>query len=101
MVTAVAIVTKDPSGKDQRCIVGKLEADNGQLLMVITNDQGYDVFKEVPMPFDGLLKLAALDPAGVSYSYPVHIDGQNVTLRVGGAQDNPQDIPLPACVPFA
>src|SRR5438046_1962122 len=71
-----------------------------ELLMIITNDQGYDVFKRVPVPFVGTLKLQAKDASGTMYSQPVTITGANVTLRVGGTQVSPQDMVLPACIPF-
>jgi hypothetical protein len=104
MITAVAIVVKDPSGKDLVNVVGKLETEDGMtLLMIISNNEAYDIFKRVPLPFDGLLKLQANGTDGKAYIQPVHIPegANNVTLRVGGAQDNPQDILLPAAVPFA
>ncbi len=73
------------------------------LMMIISNNEGYDIFKRVPLPFTGLLKLQGNGTDGKVYSVPVSIpDGAvNVTLRVGGRQDNPQDILLPAVVPFA
>ncbi len=102
-ITAVAVVTQTPGGAVVRNVVGKLERANGtELLMVITNDQGYDVFNQVPVPFDGTLKLQGTMTDGNAYSVSVSIPvaAVNVTLRVGGMQVNPQDIVLPPVVPF-
>ncbi len=101
-ITAVSIVTQDPTGAILPLIIGKLETDDGMtLLMAITNGDGFDSFKRVPLPFDGLLKLQANGKDGKPYVVEVHIpDGAvEVTLRVGGIQVNPQDIVLPPAVP--
>jgi len=103
MMAAVATVLQDPAGTPLAAIVGKLETDDGMtLLMIVSNDDGYDVFKRVPLPFDGLLKLQAKGEDGRAYVQSVHIPegATNVTLRVGGEQVHPQDIVLPGCVPF-
>lgn len=103
MITAVAVETIQAGGAVARCIVGKLETEDGMtLLMTIGNEQGYDIFKRVPLPFVGQLHLQGLDPEGKAYVQNVSIpDGAvNVTIRVGGTQVNPQDILLPAVVPF-
>lgn len=101
MITAVATVLQDPNGKLHGAMVGKLETEDGMtLLMIISNGDGFDEFKRVPLPFDGLLKLQANGTDGKPYSVPVHIpaDAVNVTLRVGGVQVHPQDIVLPPAV---
>jgi hypothetical protein len=103
MIAAVAAVVQDPDGAVLPSVVGKLETEDGMtLLMIISNDDGYDIFKKVPLPFDGVLKLQAKTEDGKAYEVPVFIpkDAGNVTLRVGGTQVNPHDIVLPAAVPF-
>lgn len=94
--TAVAIVAMFGPSQPAVGVIGKLEsADGMQLLMVVTNTQGYDVFKDVPVPFVGTLKLSC----GVQYyEQAVSISGNEVTLRCGPSASNPQDIQLPAVV---
>ena len=102
-MTAIAIVVQQADGMPLPLVVGKLETADQTTLVVVTNDDGYDVFFRVPLPFDGVLKLQARDGSGKTYAQPVTIPAGavNVTLRVGGTQVNPQDVLLPAAVPFA
>ena len=102
--TAVAIVTKDASGKVVPGVLALLKSPDlpGGILADISNGDGYLEVKSVPVPFSGVLKLggtaAPYGPNG--NGEPVTVDGENVTIRVGGGLDNPQDVLLPACVPF-
>ena len=72
-------------------------------LFAITNNDGYAVWNNVPLPFTGKLQLAAAvmpyGPGGngVDITLP---DGQNLTLRVGHKNFEPQDLQLPGAVPF-
>lgn len=98
MTTSVAVVALTASGQPMKGGVVHLESGNGDLLFDITNPDGYSVFKVVPLPFVGVLKLAGTIDY---YERPVSIpDVANVTLRVGGSRVNPQDIVLDPCVPF-
>lgn len=105
MQTAVALVAKTASGQPVPGVLAMLKSPDvpGGILADLTNGDGYMVFNNVPVPFTGVLKLGGTAaPYGDNGNgVPVSVSGSNVTLRVGGAQDNPQDILLPACVPFA
>ena len=99
MITAVALVTADASGRVLPGVVGYLrspELPNG-FLFGITNLDGYVVFNNVPTPFTGTLQLAG---AAAYYQQPVSVSGENVTIRVGPSPSNPQDVHLPACTSF-
>ena len=76
----------------------------GGFLFAITNNDGYAVWPEVPMPFTGKLQLAGTvapyGPGGNGVDINI-ADGTNVTLRVGGKNPSPQDVVLPGAVPFA
>jgi hypothetical protein len=72
----------------------------GVLFTGITNGDGYLAFANVGMPFTGTLQLAG---ACQYYEQPIVVNAVNVTLRVGSwppSPPNPQDLQLPACVPF-
>jgi hypothetical protein len=101
-VTAVAVVVADASGKAIPGTVAYLKAPElvGGFLFAITNDKGYALWPEVPVPFTGVLQLAAAAaPYGSSADHggePVNIpDGNNITIRVGPTPANPQDVQLP------
>lgn len=104
MLTAVAIVTADASGRPLAGVVAYLRAPSlpGGFLFDITNGDGYAVFNNVPVPFSGTLKLAgAAAPYGTNGNgVDVNVSGQSVTLRVGPTPASPQDVQLPACIPF-
>ncbi len=101
-VQAVAVVTLGPDGKPVPGVVGKLgTTDGAELLLTIGNDDGYDKFDRVPVPFVGTIRLQARTADGKMYVQPIAIPDQpEVTIRVGGAAVGPHDIVLPACLPF-
>lgn len=99
MKTSVALVTLDAQGNPVKGVIAHLESGVGELLFDITNPDGYSVFKQVDVPFTGVLKLAGTVEY---YERPVSLgSAQNVTIRVGGQAVNPGDIVLDPCVPFA
>lgn len=104
MLTALAIVTANASGRVIPGVACYLRAPSlpGGFLYDVTNNDGYAVFNNVPVPFSGVLKLSgpvqAYGDGGNGEA--VAVSGQSVTLRVGPTHANPQDILLPACVPF-
>ncbi len=104
MLTAVAIVIADATGRAIPGVVAYLRAPSlpGGFLFDITNGDGYAVFNNVPVPFAGNLKLAgSAAPYGPNGNgEDVNVGGQNVTLRVGPTPASPQDVQLPAAVPF-
>lgn len=98
-LTALAIVTVDPSGAPLAGVIAYLRAPSleGGFLFAITNADGYAEWS-APLPFSGQLQLAG---AAQYYEQTLtNVSGQNVTLRVGASSGNPQDVKLPACVPF-
>lgn len=98
MLTAVALVVFTGPNSPMAGAVAHLETSDGtQLLFDITNRDGYAVWNNVPVPFVGKLKIAGTVQY---YEADVTISGQSVTLRVGPSAANPQDILLPAAVPF-
>lgn len=98
MQTAIAAVIVTQAGSPIPGAIAHLETGDGKLLLLdIANVDGYLVFNNVPVPFVGKLKIAG---AAQYYEQPVSISGNNVTLRVGPSQANPQDLMLPAAVPF-
>ncbi len=102
--TAVAVVTVDANGKAVAGTACYLNAPSlvGGFLFAITNNDGYALWPSVPVPFSGTLQLTgaakAYGPNG--NGEPVTVNGVNVTIRVGPSPANPQDVILPACVPF-
>lgn len=105
MLTAIAIVTADATGRVIAGVACYLRAPQlpGGFLYDVTNNDGYAVFNNVPVPFDGVLKLSgavqAYGDKGNGAQVQVGAE-ENVTLRVGPTPSSPQDIQLPACVPF-
>ena len=99
MQTALAIVVATDAGSVIPGAIGTLESKSGayQLLVGITNKDGYAVFNNVPIPFDGMVKLTG---AVQYYEAPFTVTGQNVTLRVGPTPASPQDVLLPGAIPF-
>lgn len=102
--TAVAVVTVTVAGKAVAGTVCYLHSPSlpTGFLFAITNDDGYAVWPSVPVPFSGTLQLSG---AAAAYGRngngePVTVSGSNVTIRVGPSPSNPQDVQLPACVPF-
>ena len=71
-------------------------------LFAITNNDGYAVWNNVPMPFTGKLQLAgavqAYGPGGNGMD--INLDGDSLTLRVGNKNFTPGDPRLPGAVPF-
>lgn len=102
-VQAVAVVTLDANGVAIPGVVGKLSTTSGSdLLLTIGNDDGYDEFDRVPVPFVGEIRLQARDQAGHMYVQAISIpDIPELTIRIGGVKSKPDDILLPACAPFA
>ena len=104
MTTAVAIVAATADGKPMGGVIAYLSAPTlpGGFLFAITNNDGYAIWGSVPTPFTGTLQLAgAAMPYGPNGNgEPVGVNAVNVTLRVGPTGANPQDILLPAAVPF-
>jgi hypothetical protein len=96
--TALAITTLDAGGKVIPGVIALLRSPQvpGGILGDISNNDGYMIF-EVPMPFSGVLHLGG---AAQFYEQAISVNGTNVTIRVGGGNHNPQDLMLPACVPF-
>ncbi len=103
-LTAVALVALTDSGQPLPGVLAMLKSPDvpGGILADLTNGDGYMVFNNVPVPFSGVVKLGgAAAPYGPNGNgEAVTVSGDNVTLRIGGQQDNPQDLLLPACVPF-
>ncbi len=100
MNTSLAIVTVTASGQPVSgaiCYLQSPELPNG-FLFAITNNDGYAIWPEVQMPFDGTLQIAGA--AKFYQQNDVKVSGANVTLRCGPSPSNPQDIILPAVVPF-
>jgi hypothetical protein len=99
MNTAVALVALDSAGHPVPGVVALLKSPTvlGGILADITNLDGYMLFDQVPVPFSGVLHMAG---GCQFYEQAVTVAGNNVTLRVGGVASNPQDLVLPACVPF-
>lgn len=97
--TALAIVTfSGPNAPVSGCICYlQSPALSGGFLFAITNPDGYAVWNDVPMPFSGTLQIAG---AAQFYQQTVSVNAANVTLRCGPSPSNPQDIQLPAVVPF-
>lgn len=98
-LTAIAVVVADATGRVIPGVVGKLSTkDETVLLMTIANNDGYDVFANVPVPFVGEIRLSS---GVVFYTQPISIPegARNVTIRVGPTPSNPQDILLPGAVP--
>lgn len=104
MMTAVAVVAADAQGAPMGGVIAYLSSPSlpGGFLFAITNLDGYAVWNAVPQPFTGVLQLAgAAMPYGPNGNgETVTINAVNVTLRVGPTGSNPQDILLPAAVPF-
>lgn len=99
MLTALAIVTfSGPNTPVSGCIC-YLQSPTlpGGFLFAITNADGYALWPAVPMPFAGTLQIAG---AAQFYQQPVSVNGSDVTLRCGPSPSNPQDIHMPAVVPF-
>ncbi len=97
--TALAIVAvSGPNAPVSGCIC-YLQSPTlpGGFLFAITNNDGYALWPAVPMPFTGTLEIAG---AAKFYQQAVSVSGSNVTLRCGPSTSNPQDIQLPAVVPF-
>lgn len=100
MITDVAIVTFDASGKPVVGCAAYLRAPQlpGGFLFDITNALGYALFKNVPVPFAGSVKMTG---GCQFYEQPVSVpEAINVTIRVGPSPSNPQDVSLEPCVPF-
>lgn len=104
MMTAVAVVVATSTGQPIGGVIAYLQSPtlSGGFLFAITNNDGYAVWNAVPSPFTGTLQLAgAARPYGPNGNgEAVTINAVNVTLRVGPTPSNPQDILLPAAVPF-
>jgi hypothetical protein len=99
-LTAFALVAKDETGRVIPGVLAILRAPEvpGGFLADITNADGYMVFNNVPVPFAGKLKMTG---ACAYYEQDVSITAEGATIRVGGPADGaPQDLHLPACVPF-
>ncbi len=108
MQTAVAIVAVTTAGRALAGVLAYLRSPSlpGGFLFAITNPDGYAEWKDVPVPFAGVLELAGSaqwygDPNNPKVGCPVSIPAaENITLRCGPSLANPQDILLPAVVPF-
>lgn len=100
MITAIALVASLEDGTPVAGIPCFLKTDDGRLLLAdVTNAQGYMVFQGVPTPFDGTIRMGA----GVVQYYEHRLqipEANNVTIRCGPSATNPQDVQLPAVVPF-
>lgn len=97
-LTALAIVVMDQNGRPIPGTIAYLRDSAGAgFLFAITNNDGYAVWS-APLPFTGVVQLAG---AAQYYEQSLtNVTGENVTLRVGPSPSNPQDIQLPAAVPF-
>lgn len=102
-LTALAIVTADATGRVIPGVACFLRAPElpGGFIYDVTNNDGYASFA-VPIPFNGVLKLSGAAQAygDKGNGVPVSVNAQDVTLRVGPTASSPQDLQLPACVPF-
>lgn len=97
-LTAIALVVFTGPNAPMAGAIAHLESSDGtQLLVDITNRDGYAEWNNVPVPFVGMLKIAGTVQY---YEQAVTIKGQSVTLRVGPSAAAPQDILLPAADPF-
>ncbi len=101
MNTALAIVAATADGMPMGGVIAYLTSPSG-FLFAITNNDGYAIWPSVPMPFTGVVQLAgAAMPYGPNGNgEPISVNSVNVTLRVGPTGSNPQDLLLPAAVPF-
>lgn len=101
MLTDVAIVTATNDGQIVNGCAVYLRSPSlpGGFLFDITVKDGYALFKNVQVPFEGTLKMTgACQPYEQAVSIPNKV---NVTIRVGHAGGtNPQDVQLEGCVPF-
>lgn len=106
MLTAMAVEVATEGGgtviPNALCYLRSPSVESG-FLFAITNNDGYAVWDNVPMPFTGKLQLAgtvqAYGPGGNGVDINI-ADSTNVTLRVGGRNPSPQDVILPGAVPF-
>lgn len=103
--TALAIVTVTADNKPIGGVIAYLyspELSSG-FLFAVTNNDGYAIWPSVPVPFEGTLQLAGSaapwGPNGNGLAVQVP-PASNITLRCGPSPANPQDIQLPAVVPF-
>jgi hypothetical protein len=100
-MTALATVVTDSFGTPINGAIAYLLAPDlpGGFLFAITNGDGYAKWPAVPVPFSGVLQLAAAagpyGPNGNGEPVEVPADAINVTLRVGDSPAKPQDILLP------
>lgn len=105
MNTAVALVAATDAGFVQSGVIAYLQSPSvpGGFLFAITNNDGYAIWPSVPVPFSGTLQLAgaakAYGPGGNGEKVAIP-SAQNITIRVGPTPASPQDVLLPACVPF-
>ena len=82
-------------------------ADGSRDWTGVTNKDGYVLFQGVPIPGGqgepGIDYALILGGSVEAYQQPVTLTSVqvNATLRVGPSHANPQDISLPAAVPFA
>lgn len=99
ITTALAIVAVTASGTPVSGCICYLQSPSlpGGFLFAVTNLDGYALWPAVPMPFAGELQIAG---AAQYYQQNVTVSGSNVTLRCGPSPANPQDVKLPAVVPF-
>jgi hypothetical protein len=96
-LTAIALEVADATGRKLAGVVAVIKTADGTLeRMDITNTDGYLVFNQVPVPFDGSVRLSG---AAQFYQQAISVDGDNVTLRIGTIGVAP-DINLPPAVPF-
>lgn len=100
-LTAIAVVVKDPQGLPLKGVIGTLKLSTlPQSLTFITNADGYVEANGVPFPFEGELQIGGAAVA-LDKAVAVSITQPNTTIRFGEAATNPQDIVLPAAIPFA